>query len=256
MKPLLSFDIESTGTNVATDRIIQLAITDGEASYEWVCNPGVPIPASSSAIHGFTDADVAGMPPFSECATAIHAMVKDADLVGFNISNFDVPLLWEEFYRCGVEWDLSETKILDAGTLFKRREERTLEAAVKFYLDRELVDAHDALSDATATLDVWNAQLRRYGLKNASRDELERASNYEEKRVDLAGKIVIGKDGRAVYNFGKSKGVAVVDDTGFAYWMLHKDFSENTKSALRKIIYQGAVAEYGRNDTDADGIPF
>jgi DNA polymerase-3 subunit epsilon len=120
--------------------------------------------------------------------------------------------------------------------LFKRREERTLSAAVQFYCGRDHESAHDASGDVLATWDVWRAQLAKYGLANADRETLERESNYEEKRVDLAGKIVIGKDGRPTYNIGKVKGTAVVDDTGFACWMLDRDFSANTKIHLRKIL--------------------
>lgn len=240
-RDLLCFDIESTGTSPATDRIISLAITDGVNVHKFLCNPGVPIPKESSDVHGITDEDVKDKPLFPEVAPLIHEMLKDADLVGFNLSNFDVPMLWEEFYRAGIEWDLSNTKVLDAGTLFKRREERTLSAAVKFYLGREMVDAHDAASDAIATMEIWNEQVRRYGLSSASREVLAKESSYDETRVDLAGKIVVGKDGRPSYNFGKCKGVAVVDDPGFGNWMLRNDFTENTKRHVRALLNQPSL---------------
>ncbi len=235
-KPVLCFDIESTGTDPATDRIVQLAISGGGASGTWLFNPGRPIPPETTAVHGITDAMVADCATFAAVADRIHHVFRQYDLLGFNLSNFDVPLLWEEFYRCGIEWDLSDTKIFDAGTLFKRREERTLAAAVQFYCGREHIDAHDAGSDVAATWDVWRAQIDKYGLAKADRDMLAKESAYDEVRVDLAGKIIVGKDGRPTYNIGKVKGTAVEDDRGFGYWMLGKDFSQNTKMHLIKIL--------------------
>lgn len=238
MKQVICFDIESTGTDPATDRIVQFAGRNLTTLYEvnWLVNPQRPIPPEAFTIHGICDADVSQLPPFAQRAQSIYEWIKDADLLGFNLSNFDVPLLWEEFYRCGIEWDLSDTKIFDAGTLFKRREERTLAAAVQFYCGREHTDAHDAGSDVAATCDVWRAQLEKYSLAKADRDALAKESAYDEVRVDLAGKIVVGKDGRPTYNIGKVKGTAVEDDRGFGYWMLNKDFSQNTKMHLNRIL--------------------
>lgn len=237
-KPIICFDIEATGTDPAKDRIVQFAAKclDSGVCCEWLINPGIPIPVEASEIHGIRDEDVKDLPGFERTASSIYRFIKGADLLGFNHANFDVPILWEEFYRCGIEWDLSETRILDAGTLFKRREQRTLAAARQFYCGEEHTDAHCAIGDVNATIDVWEAQLQKYGLEAASREVLERESNHEEKRVDLAGKIVIGKDGRPTYNIGKSKGTAVLDDPGFAYWMLGRDFSVNTKIHLRRIL--------------------
>jgi len=236
-KQVICFDLEATGTDIARDRIVQFAGMNLTTLYEvnWLVNPTIPIPPGAFAIHNICDADVANMPPFIQRAHSIYEWIKDCDLLGFNLTNFDVPLLWEEFYRCGIVWDLSNTRIFDAGTLFKKREERTLSAALKFYCNRDLDDAHNALADVHATRSVWHAQMERYQLWDKSQDELEVESNYEDKRVDLAGKIIL-KDGVPVYNIGKSKGIAVVDDPGFGFWMLEKDFSENTKIALRKIL--------------------
>jgi len=237
MKRIICFDIESTGTDPSKDRIIQLALSDGNTvSGDWLVNPGIPIPEASTEVHGFTDAMVADRPSFRAYATEIHSIVRQADLLGFNLSNFDIPILWEEFYRCGIEWDLSETKIFDAGALFKKREERTLAAALKFYCDQESEGLHDAKIDVSATWDVWNAQLKRYGLQHCDRATLAKESAYDEVRVDLAGKIIIGKDGRPTYNIGKVNGTAVEDDLGFAHWMLDRDFSQNTKMHLMKIL--------------------
>lgn len=245
MKPIICFDLEATGPDPAMDRIVQFAarrLPDGY-SVDWLINPGRPIPVEVSEIHGITDADVADLPGFEQRAKSIHSFFQGCDLLGFNLSNFDVPLLWEEFHRAGIEWDLSDTRILDAGTLFKRREERTLSAAVQFYCGRAMEDAHNAMADVDATIDVWHAQMQRYELSGADREKLETESNYEEKRVDLAGKIIIGKDGRPTYNIGKVKGTAVEDDPGFGHWMLARDFSQNTKMHLTKILYPEAPSE-------------
>jgi DNA polymerase III subunit epsilon len=242
MRPLLCFDIEATGPNPATDKIVSIAFkTESDQERSFLVNPDRPIPKEATEVHGITDEMVAEKPRFGAFAHEIHSIVKDCDLLGFNLSNFDVPLLWEELYRCEIEWDLSETHILDAGTLMKRREERTLSAALQFYCGREHTEAHNAMGDVVATWDVWKAQVQRYKLHDLDRFNLERESNYEEQRVDLAGKIVVGKDFRPTYNFGKSKGVAVLDDIGYAMWMLRADFTQNTKMHLESILNQSAA---------------
>jgi DNA polymerase III subunit epsilon len=255
-RPAFSIDIEATGVNPATDRIIQLAIVSETFEYSILVNPGTPIPVGASEIHGITDDDVADKPPFLDHAGAVHKLLQGVDLIGFNLSNFDVPLLWEELYRCGIEWDLSDTKIFDAGTLFKRREERTLAAAVKFYLGIDAVDLHDAVIDAKATLRVLFAQCVRYGLNPMDRDTLAKESAYDEVRVDLAGKIVVGKDGRPTFNFGKAKGVAVEDDTGYAMWMLRSDFTQNTKKHLEAILYPPAPESEAFKEIAVGSGPF
>ncbi len=249
MKKLFCFDIEATGTDVAKDRIVQIAFAEIDVcpfgtgklfvsnKRKLLINPGIPIPAESTKIHGITNDDVYGSPSFRDVSLALHDQFKGCDLAGFNLTNFDVPLLYEEFARVGIDWELSGVKMIDAGTLFKRREERTLAAAVQFYCNRELDGAHDALNDVVATCDVLAAQIERYGLDWNDRETLERESNYEEKRVDLAGKIIL-KDGVPTWNFAKVKGRPVVEELGFAYWVLDKDFSENTKMHIRTIIDQ------------------
>ena len=254
-RQLLSIDIEATGVDPAKDRIVTLAIVEAcerWSSITYTVNPGMPIPPDATKCHGITDDMVKNCPPFSQYAHEIHERIRNSDLLGFNLTGFDIPILWEEFFRCGIDWDLSQTNVIDAGILFKKREERTLSAAVKFYCDRELDGAHDASNDARATIDVWQAMLARYSdLRTLDRKSQASASQYEEKRVDLAGKIIVGKDGRPTYNIGKAKGVAVVDDRGFGNWMLGKDFTANTKRVLRQIL-DAPVAVV---DSD-DEIPF
>lgn len=252
MKKLICFDIEATGVDVAKDRIVQIAFAELDAcpfgtvepvvtnKRKLLIKPGISIPPEATAIHGITNDDVYDSPSFRDVSLALHDQFKGCDLAGFNLTNFDVPLLYEEFARVGIDWELSGVKLIDAGTLFKRREERTLWAAVQFYCGRELDGAHDALNDVVATCDVLAAQIERYGLDWNDRETLERESNYEEKRVDLAGKIIL-KDGVPVWNFGKVKGRPVVEELGFAYWVLDKDFSENTKMHTRMILNERVI---------------
>lgn len=243
MSPLLSLDLETTGTKVATDRIVQIGIHYIETpegpprdGIDLLINPGVPIPPEATECHGITDEMVADKPRFSEVASALMESIRGCDLVGFNLSNFDVPLLWEEFYRVGITWSLTGVNVVDVGTLFKKLNPRTLSAAVENYCGREHADAHSAIADARATADVFSAMLSRHdNLRHMSVDLLAEESLYE-KRFDLAGLIVAGKDGRPTYGFGKNKGTAVADDPGFARWMLSKDFPTQTLMVLREIL--------------------
>jgi DNA polymerase-3 subunit epsilon len=241
-RPLCVFDIEGTGTNPASDRIVTIAILKilkeslPPYTYHFEVNPGVEMSEEVIAVHGITNEMAAKWEPFSAWAESIFDAIKDCDLAGFNLFNYDIPLLWEELSRCGIEWRLDGIRIIDAGNVFKKKEERTLSAAVQFYLDRNHDGAHEAGADVAATLDVLNAQITRYtDLQQMSLEGLATFSRFDD-RIDLAGKIIKGKDGRPTYTIGKVRGVAVEDDPGFAYWMLGKDFSANTKAVLRKIL--------------------
>jgi DNA polymerase-3 subunit epsilon len=241
-RPIAFFDIEATGVDVTKDRIVSIYIDvlypDGQRqSKEWRCNPGFEMSAEVVAIHGITNEAVKDCPPFKEQARGIYSAIRGCDLGGFNLLNFDVPLLWEEFHRAGIKWSLRGVEIIDVGNIFKKKEERTLSAGVRFYCGREHTGAHSADADVRATIDVLDAQLKRYSdLNGLPVSALAKFSQFDD-RVDLAGKIVRNKDGEPVYSFGNSKGVRVKDDPGFARWMLGKDFSENTKQALRSILY-------------------
>jgi DNA polymerase-3 subunit epsilon len=161
MKPLKVLDTETTGTSPATDRILALCITEvNPETWEtgkvegWEFNPGIPIPPESTEHHGIRDADVKDLPSFKAMSGYVHRALSDCDLAGFCLIQFDVPILWEELYRAGIEWDLTGVHIVDAGTIFKKKEERTLTAAVRFYCGREHVTAHRAAGDVGATIDV------------------------------------------------------------------------------------------------------
>lgn len=240
-KPLCFFDIESTGTDVANDRIISLVVNkqfpnDANEIFGILCNPGIPIKPEAGAVNGFDDETVSVFQPFKSHAEAVHNFVKGCDLAGFNCLNFDVPMLWEELFRSGITWDLTGVQIIDVGNIFKKKEPHTLTAAVKFYCGREMIDAHDAMADVQATADVLNGQLERYmDLDLMDIPQLAEFSRME-KRLDLAGKIVENEKGEAVFGFGKSKGVRIADDPGFARWMLDKDFTQNTKQVVKQIL--------------------
>lgn len=245
MKPLCIFDLETTGTDPANDRIVSIAIIkvpgiglgfDPKGIYRQKVNPGVPIPAEATETHGITDADVEFNLIFPEIAPDVEAFISGCDLAGYNCINFDVPLLVEEFYRCGVELRLDGVRIIDACRIFRKKEERTLTAAVKFFCDKEIFNAHDAFSDCVATYDVLAAQIERYqDLAGMTVDQLAEFSK-EDDRIDWAGKIVRNKEGVPVYNIGKAKGVPVAKDPGFGKWMLGQDFSQDTKRHLRRLL--------------------
>jgi len=244
VRPLAFFDIESTGTDVAADRVISLAVVKHFPDIEFsdpqevsiLVDPGIPIPAESSKVHGITDEMVKRCPPFSHHAPELIALLAGCDIAGFNCINFDVPLLWEEFSRAGIEWDLTGVTIVDAGNIFKLKEPRTLSAACHFYGTPVLEDAHNALADTRATANVLTGQLRRYeDLRGMSISDLGKYSQFDN-RVDLAGKIVRNEARQPVYNFGKAKGVPVVDDAGFGHWILRNQFTSNTKSVVSKIL--------------------
>jgi DNA polymerase-3 subunit epsilon len=241
-RPLVFIDTETTGTNTATDRVVSLAIVrievDGSNStYDWVFNPERPIPPEATKIHGITDAMVSASPSFGQRAIDILGHLKGCDLAGFCCRDFDIPLLWEEFYRSGIAWDLQGVHVIDAGVIFKKKEERTLSAALKFYCNRDHTKAHGALADAQATADVFERQMLNYtDLGAMPIEDLATFCAGDEQRIDLAGKIVRGKDGRPAYAIGKAKGVAVVDDRGFGQWMLRNDFGEQTKMVLRALL--------------------
>ena len=248
MRKVISIDIEATGLDVTRDRIVQLAmaIYDGfpvvrgvpDDGIDLFFNPGFPMSQEVIDIHGITDERVANCPPFSNHAGAILDEIRGAVLVGFNLWRFDLPILWEEFNRAGLLWNWKDNVIIDVGNIFKLREPRTLEAAVQFYLSRPHEDAHSAWADAVATAEVLAGQIQKYpDLQTMSETGLSDASRMEQN-VDLAGKIVRNKDGEPVFAFGKSKGVRVVDDLGFANWILDRDFPTETKLTIEHIIRQ------------------
>ncbi len=235
-RPLVSLDLETTGTDPMTSRIVEIALcVDGVAGKKWLVNPGVPIPAEATAVHGITDADVAMALPFANVAPCVlNILDGSCDLLGYNLRRLDLPLLDEELRRCGHKLKLDGVRIIDCYGIFAKKHQRRLEDAVRVYCNREHEAKHGALADALATRDVLRGQLAAYpDLAAMDRNALAAFSRLGElDYADLAGKLVRDADGDLRYNFGKSKGMKVREDTGFGLWMLGKDFPGNTLDVL------------------------
>lgn len=243
-RPIIFFDLETTGTNILTDRIVEISLIkvspDGtEEERTRRINPGIPIPPEATAIHHISDADVAAEPTFRQIARSLAALFEGCDIAGFNSNRFDVPLLDEEFHRAGIDFDFSKVNFIDVQTIFHKMEQRTLSAAYKFYCGAELVGAHGANADTRATLEVLKAQLDRYDSLPNDVEELSKFSSHNNN-VDFAGRIIRDDKGREIVNFGKYKGRAVEDvlrqDPGYYGWIQQGDFPSNTKRAFRKIF--------------------
>lgn len=242
--PLVFFDLETTGTNINTDRIVEICYlkvypNGNEESKTMRINPEMHIPEASSAIHGIYDADVADCPTFREVAKDIARDLEGADIAGFNSNRFDVPVLVEEFLRAGIDIDLTRRKFIDVQVIYHKLEQRTLSAAYKFYCGKNLEDAHTAEADTRATYEVLKAQLDRY--PDVLENDISFLSEYSSynKNVDFAGRIVYDDKGVEVFNFGKYKGMPVAEvlqrDPGYYGWVLNGDFTLNTKNVLTKI---------------------
>lgn len=242
-RPICFFDLETTGIDVARDRIVEIAIVKiypngNKESKTWLVNPTIPIPPSSTAIHGITNEKVANEPTFAALATQIHNMIKDSDLAGFNSDRFDIPLLAEELLRAEVDFDMKNRVSVDVQTIFHKKEERTLSAAYKFYCNESLENAHSAEADTEATYEILKAQLDRYpDLEN----DMKTLSEYttRKKSVDFAGFIALNAEGQEIFTFGKHKG-ALVDEVlekepGYFGWIQNADFPLYTKKVLTGI---------------------
>ena len=242
--PLVFFDLETTGTNINSDRIVEICYlkvypNGNEESKTMRINPEMHIPEASSAVHGIYDADVADCPTFKEVAKNIANDIEGCDLAGFNSNRFDIPLLAEEFLRVGVDIDMMKRKFIDVQVIFHKLEQRTLSAAYKFYCNKNLEDAHTAEADTRATYEVLKAQLDRY--PDVLENDMKFLADYSSynKNVDFAGRIVYNEQGVEVFNFGKYKGMSVAEilkkDIGYFGWLMQVDFTLNTKNVLTKI---------------------
>jgi len=241
--PIVFFDLETTGTNTVTDRIVEISYlkvspNGREESKTIRINPGMPIPPEVSAIHGIYDEDVADCPTFKEVAKEIARDIEGCDLAGFNSNRFDIPLLAEELLRAEVDIDLKKRKFVDVQVIFHKMEQRTLSAAYKFYCDKELENAHSAEADTRATYEVLQAQLDMYSdLEN----DIEFLSKFttQTDNADFAGRIIFNEKGEEVFNFGKYKGQKVTEvllkDIGYYGWIMGSDFALDTKNVLTKI---------------------
>ena len=242
-RPLVFFDLETTGTNITRDRIVEISLVklmpDGRVVEKTRrINPGVPIPAEATAIHHITDEDVAAEPTFRQVAASLAQQLEGCDIAGFNSNRFDIPLLDQEFERAGVKFDISRARFIDVQTIYHKKEPRTLTAAYRYYCDKDLEEAHSALADTRATMEVLLKQLERYDDLPADVTQLSEFA-CANHNVDLMGRLIYDDQKREVINFGKYKGrlaeEVLATDPGYYSWIMQGDFAQNTKNAFTRI---------------------
>lgn len=258
-RDLCFFDIEATGLNVLRDRIVQIAIIkyfkDGRdpAELSLLINPGIPISLEAMMVHGIQPKDVANKPTFQQVGQKIYDFIGNADLAGYNSNRFDIPMLMEEFARVGLDFDIERRRIIDVQRIFYKMEPRTLKAALKFYCDKELVDAHDAMADVRATVAVFQGQLQRYQGMDFEDEEgkvvpspitgdiqaLHEFTN-DLRFVDATQRLRYDVDGVVVFNFGKYEGQPVaetlVKDKNYYNWIMNKEFSTQVKQVVKRLV--------------------
>jgi DNA polymerase-3 subunit epsilon len=242
-KPICFFDLETTGIDIGKDRIVEISIlkvfpNGNKESKTWLVNPTIPIPYETTLVHGITNGKVANEPTFAVLASQVHHMIKDSDLAGFNSDRFDIPLLAEELLRAGIDFDMKGKVSVDVQTVFHKKEERTLSAALKFYTGNSLENAHTAEADTNATYEILKAQLDRYpDLEN----DMKALSEFttRKKIADFAGMIAFDKDNQEIFTFGKHKGAKVdkilESEPGYFSWIQNADFPLYTKKVLTAI---------------------
>jgi DNA polymerase-3 subunit epsilon len=252
-RPMIFFDLETTGVDAAHDRIVEISMVkvlpDGDKIVKTRrINPERHIPEEASAIHGITDEDVKDSPTFAQIARSLYQFMEGCDFGGFNSNRFDLPLLVEEFLRVGITVDFKKRRFVDVQNIFHKKEQRTLVAAYKFYCDKNLDDAHSAEADTMATYEVLKAQLDRYDdLKN----DVDFLAEYTTRQdaADYAGRILYNDKGEEVFGFGQHKGKRVVDvfatSPGYYEWMMNGDFPLYTKKVITDIKMR--MHGYGQN---------
>ncbi|MBK8492542.1 MAG: 3'-5' exonuclease [Saprospirales bacterium] len=260
-RDLCFFDIESTGLNVIRDRILQIAIikyfANGKEPEElsMLINPGIPISEEAMQVHGITPKDVANKPTFPQVAQKIYDFIGNADVAGYNSNRFDVPMLTEEFARAGLDFDVEKRRMIDVQRIFYKMEPRNLRAAVRFYCDKEMENAHDALADVHATIDVFKGQLKRYDsvdyedddgkvTPNPIRNDMQAIFEFtkDENMIDITQRLRLSPEGEVVFNFGKYVGRPVaktlVEDKQYYHWILNKEFSVQVKKMVKKLVQE------------------
>ena len=243
-RQIIFFDLETTGLDIAKDRIVELCYirvepNGNEEARSMRINPEMHIPEVASSVHGITDDDVKDCPTFADVAPQLAATFEGCDLAGFNSNRFDLPLLAEEFMKAGVNIDLSHVQAIDVQNIYHKLEKRTLAAAYKFYCGRDLENAHSALADTQATYEVLQAQLDHY--PNDLQNDVDFLAEFSRmnRNIDFAGRFVYDESGKELINFGKYKGKAIKDvlsrDPGYYSWIMQGDFTLNTKQVLTKL---------------------
>lgn len=257
-KPMVFFDLETTGINIAKDRIVEISIlkvfpNGNKESKTWLVNPEIEIPKEASAIHGITNEQVVSEPTFKELASQVSELIAGCDLAGFNSNRFDIPLLAEEMLRAGVDFDMNDRVAVDVQVIFHKKEQRTLGAAYKFYCDKDLENAHSAEADTNATYEILKAQLDKY-------EDLENDVNFlnsysaHKKRADFAGFIVFNDKDEEIFTFGKYRNQKVIEvlekDKGYFSWIQNADFPHYTKKVLREIKERNSAPDASMTDEE------
>jgi DNA polymerase-3 subunit epsilon len=247
-KPLVYFDIEATGLNIASDRIVEVSFLRVEPDHTehkrtWRVNPEATISDEAYKVHGITQAEAEAHPPFRNIAREVEQFIGNGDMAGFNLLRFDLPMLMEEFIRAGVDFDLTKRKVVDVQRIFHLMEKRTLEAAYRFYCNKTLEDAHSAEADTIATHEVLKAQVEQYEeLENDVKSLAEFIGDPKSRFVDLAGRLAYNNRKEPVFNFGKHKGKPVKEvlkqDPSYYSWMMQGDFPEYTKKKMTELRLQ------------------
>jgi DNA polymerase-3 subunit epsilon len=258
-KDLCFFDIESTGLNVLRDRILQLAIikfqknSNQPEELSMLINPGVPISEEAFQVHGISAKDLSNKPVFAQVADKIFKFIGDADLAGYNSNRFDIPMLVEEFARVGIDFDMAKRRTIDVQRIFYKMEPRTLKAAVRFYCQKDLINAHDALSDVRATISVFEGQLEKYVGKEVENEDgllgpspitpdIQQLHDFTNdlRFLDATQKLRVEKDGTVVFNFGKYEGKpageVLYKDKNYYNWIITKEFSTQVKQAVKSLL--------------------
>jgi DNA polymerase III subunit epsilon len=243
-KPIVFFDLETTGVQVATDRIVEIAIlkifpNGNKESKTWLVNPTIPIPLETTAIHGISDEKVANEPTFKELASEISELINNCDLAGYNSNKFDIPLLAEEFLRAEIDFDMANRKAVDVQNIFHKLEQRTLVAAYQFYCNKDLTNAHSAQADTNATYEVLLAQLDKYEELENDVHFLAEFSERGGKFADMAGFIRFNESGEEILSFGKYRDVTLAqiwnDNPGYFSWIQNAEFPLYTKNVMRNF---------------------
>ncbi|TNE66989.1 MAG: 3'-5' exonuclease [Bacteroidetes bacterium] len=258
-RDIIFFDLETTGLNVIRDRIVQIAMVklfrngSDPAEFNTLVNPGIPISEEAMSVHGITPKDLANKPTFRQLADKIWEFIGDSDLAGYNSNRFDVPMLMEEFARVGMEFDVSRRRLIDVQRIFYKMEPRTLKAAYRLYCGKELTDAHDALADVRATIDVFRGQLIAYEqidlidedgniIPRPIRNDMQLLHDFTNDLnfLDATQRLRVQPDGVVVFNFGKYQGQPVKEvlakDKNYYFWMLEKEFSSQVKQIIKQMM--------------------
>lgn len=258
-RDLVFFDLESTGLNIMQDRIIQIALIKYEPGKAepielmQLINPGIPITKEAYEVHKISNEDVKNKPTFQQVGQKLFDFIGDADLAGYNSNRFDVPMLMEEFYRIGLDFDIDKRRLLDVQRIFHKMEPRTLKAALNFYCGKSLEDAHDALADTRATVDVLIGQINRYQnedyedndgniVEKPIRNDIALIADFinDKSSVDVTNRLKLTEDGKIAFNFGKYTGQIAAEvfkkEPSYYHWMMERDFSAQVKKIIKKVF--------------------